>query len=80
VSDDAWFTRILALPDAAQFPAIVSRLARLDADGATALWEAWRGFVAETPGLAENAGTQTFATHLRRGVERAVSAGYRHVA
>lgn len=83
MSDRDWFVHALALPEAAQFSAIVTRLARLarlDADGAVALWEAWREYVAETLGPPEDAHPDAFALHLRRGVERAASADYPHVA
>lgn len=75
-----WFARTLALPSGAQFPAIATRLARLDADGAVTLWKAWQGYVVETPGMEKDARRHAFALHLRQGVERVVSTEHRHVA
>lgn len=80
MTDADWFARTLALPDTARFPAVVTRLVRGDADAALAVWEAWRTYVAALPGAANDARADIFAADLRRGVERATGAGYRHLA
>ncbi len=77
--DDAtdWFAHMLALPEAAMLSAVGVRLARLDAEGAVALWEAWRAYF---PGVRHVAQAAKFATMLRRGVEAAICAAYPEVA
>ncbi len=58
-------------------PAIAVPLARMDADEAAALWEAWREYAPTAP-AAERAAH--FASILRRGVETAVCTTYANVA
>jgi hypothetical protein len=73
----AWFAHTLAMPGAAMLPAIAVPLARMDADEAAALWEAWREY-APRAGTVERAAR--FASILRRGVETAVCTTYPDVA
>ena len=73
----AWFAHTLQLPAAAMLPAVAVPLARMDADEAAALWEAWRDF-APTVRASEHAAQ--FASILRRGVETAICAAYPEVA
>lgn len=80
MNDHDWFSRTLTLPDAGQFPAIATRLARGDADEARALWDAWRHYVRTIPPLPDDARVAVFAAHLRRGVEKALCITYPHVA
>ena len=77
--DDAteWFAHTLDLPEMAMLPAVGIRLARMDADEAAALWEAWRAYA---PTVRHIERAATFATMLRRGVETAVCAVYPNVA
>lgn len=73
----AWFTHTLQLPGAAMLPAIAVPLARMDADEAAALWEAWREYV---PTVRASERATRFAAVLRRGVETAVCTTYPDVA
>ncbi len=72
-----WFTYTLALPDAAMYPAVAVKLARLNPDDAEALWQSWRHYAPTAPDPARAA---TFAAGLRRGVERVACAGAPHLA
>ncbi len=40
----AWFAHTLELPGPAMLPAVAVPLARMDADEAAELWEAWREY------------------------------------
>jgi hypothetical protein len=73
----AWFVHTLELPGAAMLPAVAVPLARMDADEAAELWEAWREYapIARVPEKAVR-----FASILRRGVETAVCTTYANVA
>ncbi len=73
----AWFTSTLQLPQPAMLPAIAVPLARMDADEAAALWDAWRDYVPTARGSERAA---AFASILRRGVETAVCTTYPNVA
>jgi hypothetical protein len=72
-----WFAHTLQLPDMAMLPAVGVRLARMDADEAAALWDAWREYAPSVRHLERAAG---FAAMLRRGVETAICAVYPNVA
>lgn len=72
-----WFAHTLALPEAAMLSAVGVRLARMDAEEAAALWEAWRAYFPDVRHVARAA---EFAAMLRRGVEVAVCAAYPEVA
>jgi len=73
----AWFTQTLGLPGAAMLPAIAVPLARMDADEAAVLWEAWREYAPDVYAVERAA---QFAAVLRRGVETAVCTAYPEVA
>jgi len=73
----AWFTNTLQLPGAAMLSAVAAPLARMDADEAAALWEAWREYA---PGVYAVERAAQFAAILRRGVETAVCTVYPEVA
>ena len=72
-----WFAHTLQLPEMAMLPAVGIRLTRMEADGAAALWEAWRDYA---PTVLHMERAATFAAMLRRGVETAVCAVYPNVA
>ncbi|MDQ6905690.1 MAG: hypothetical protein M3176_02575 [Chloroflexota bacterium] len=73
----AWFTNTIQLPGTAMLPAVAAPLARMDADEAAALWEAWREYA---PGVYAVERAAQFAAVLRRGVETAVCTVYPEVA
>jgi len=73
----AWFAHTLELPAPAMLPAVAVPLARMDADEAAALWEAWRDYA---PGARAPEKAVRFASILRRGVETAVCTIYPNVA
>ncbi|MGI8856317.1 MAG: hypothetical protein ACR2JW_11245 [Thermomicrobiales bacterium] len=72
-----WFVETLELPGPAMLPAIAVPLARMDADEAAELWEAWREYV---PAARSPEKATRFASILRRGVETAVCTDYANVA
>ena len=72
-----WFAHTLQLPEMAMLPAVGVRLARMDADEAAALWDAWREYAPSVRHLERAA---SFAAMLRRGVETAICAVYPNVA
>jgi len=75
-----WFEQTLRLPERAMLPAVATKLARGDADDAVALWEAWRAYVAETPGMLADERAHALAATLRRSVETLACTAYADVA